>query len=82
MEFNKPNSLQMTGNLVENFRIFKQSVQIYFDATELHSKSMDTQVAILLNLLGPEALKIYNTLNPKEKTVCEVLKALEAYCIP
>ncbi|KAL4098278.1 hypothetical protein QTP88_022916 [Uroleucon formosanum] len=38
MEFNKPNSLQMTGNLVENFRIFKQSVQIYFDATELHSK--------------------------------------------
>ncbi|XP_050065984.1 uncharacterized protein LOC126555061, partial [Aphis gossypii] len=82
MEFNKPNSLQMTGNLAENFRTFRQSVQIYFDATESHKKRQETQVAILLNLLGPDALKIYNTLKPKENTVFEVLKALEAYCIP
>jgi len=80
MEFNKPNSLQMSGNLAENFRTFRQSVQIYFDATESHKKRQETQVAILLNLLGPDALKIYNTLKPKENTAFEVLKALEAYC--
>jgi len=38
MEFNKPNSIQMSSNLTENFRLFKQSVQIYFNATESHSK--------------------------------------------
>jgi len=72
----------MTGNLAENFRVFRQSVQIYFDATESHLKKPETQVPILLNLLGPEALKIYKTLKPKENTVFEVLKVLEAYCIP
>jgi len=29
-------------------------------------KKQETQVAILLNLLGPDSLKIYNTLKPKE----------------
>jgi len=82
MEFNKPNPLIMSGNLAENFRTFRQSVQIYFDATESHLKRPATQVAIILNLLGPEALKIYNTLRPKENTVIEVLRALEEYCIP
>jgi len=56
MEFNKPNPLIMSGNLAENFCTFRQSVQIYFDATESHSKRPATQVAIILNLLGPEAL--------------------------
>lgn len=82
MEFNKPKPLKLTGNLAENFRVFRQEVQIYFDATESHSKKTATQVAILLNLLGQEGLKIYNTLKLQEVTVTEVLKALEAYCIP
>jgi len=81
MEFNKPSPLMMSGNLAENFRTFRQSVQIYFDATEVHLKKPSTQVAIILNLLGPEALYIYNTLKPKENTVIEVMKALEEYCI-
>lgn len=82
MEFNKPNPLKMTGNLAQNFRAFRQEIQIYFDATESHSKKTATQVAILLNLLGAEGLKIYNTLRIKDNTVFEILKALEEYCIP
>jgi len=54
MEFNKPNSIQMTGNLAKNLRTFRQSIQIYFDVTELYEKKQETQVAILLNLLGPD----------------------------
>jgi len=82
MEFNKPDPLKMTGNLAENFKNFRQQLQIYFDATESHSKKEATQVAILLNLLGSDGLKIYNTLKIPNKTVFEILKALEAYCIP
>ncbi|KAL4092419.1 hypothetical protein QTP88_026920 [Uroleucon formosanum] len=72
----------MTGNLAENFKNFKQQLQIYFDATESHTKKEATQVAILLNFLGSDGLKIYNTLKIPSKTVFEILKALEAYCIP
>ncbi|KAL4113758.1 hypothetical protein QTP88_017331 [Uroleucon formosanum] len=82
MEFNKPDPLKMTGNLAENFKNFKQQLQIYFDATESHTKKEATQVAILLNLLGSDGLKIYNTLKIPNKTIFEILKALEAYCIP
>lgn len=82
MEFNKPEPLKMTGNLAENFKNFRQQLQIYFDATESHSKKEATQVAILLNLLGSDGLKIYNTLKIPNNTVFEILKALEAYCIP
>jgi len=82
MEFNKPDPLKMTGNLAKNFRNFRQQLLIYFDATESHAKKEATQVAILLNLLGSDGLKIYNTLKIPTITVFEILKALEAYCIP
>ncbi|CAI6359275.1 unnamed protein product [Macrosiphum euphorbiae] len=82
MEFNKPDPLKMTGNLVENFRNFRYQLQMYFNATECHSKEEATQVAILLDLLGSDCLKIYNTLKIPSITVFEILKALEAYCIP
>ncbi|KAL4104445.1 hypothetical protein QTP88_019746 [Uroleucon formosanum] len=82
MEFNKPDSLKMTGNLAENFKNFEQQLQIYFDATEIHTKKEATQVAILLNLLGSDGLKMYNTLKIPIKTVFVILKTLEAYCIP
>ncbi|KAF0721250.1 Uncharacterized protein FWK35_00026629, partial [Aphis craccivora] len=50
MEFNKPDPLKMTGNLAKNFRNFRQQLQIYFDATESHTKKEATQVAILLTI--------------------------------
>lgn len=40
------------------------------------------RVAILLNLLGTDGLKVYNTQKIPEVTIFEILKALEAYCIP
>ncbi|CAI6370068.1 unnamed protein product [Macrosiphum euphorbiae] len=82
MEFNKPDPLKMTGNLAENFRNFRNQLQMYFNATECHSKEEATQVAILLDLLWSDCLKIYNTLKIPSITVFEILKALEAYCIP
>lgn len=81
MDFNKPAPLKLTGNMCENFRNFRQEVQIYFDATESHSKKENTQVAILLNLQGSDGLKVYNTLKVKDQTVMEIFKALEEYCI-
>lgn len=85
MEYNKPGQLKMEGNLNENFKIFKQDLEIYFEATETNKKDMRVQTARLLNLMGKEALKKYNTLEISKKespTVQDILDALEKCCLP
>lgn len=49
-------------NLSGYFKIFKQEIQIYFKATETNKKYVDVQVARLLNLLGHDGLRLYNTI--------------------
>ncbi|CAI6370293.1 unnamed protein product [Macrosiphum euphorbiae] len=85
MEFNKPAPLKMTGNMTQNFKFFKQQVEIYMTATETDGKSKEIQVARLLNLMGTEALKVYNTLAPekeKDKEISAILNRMEKYCSP
>jgi len=81
MEFNKPAPHKMTGN----FKFFKQQVEIYMTATETDGKSKEMQVARLLNLMGTEALKVYNTLaheKEKDKEISASLNRMEKYCSP
>lgn len=66
-EINKPKPLNLEGNLEKNFKYLKQEIEIYFEATETNKKSKKIQVARLLNLMGSDALKIYNTLKIEEK---------------
>lgn len=83
MEFNKPSPLKMTGNLPQNFKFFKQQIEIYITATETDTKPKGVQVARLLNLMGAEASKVYNTLITDKDTDTEVsgiLDRLEKYC--
>ena len=83
LEFNRPSGLCLEGNLAENYKTFEQEVRIYFKATETNKKDNDVQVARLLNLLGHDGLKLYNTLKKDEnETVDSILKSLEKYCIP
>ncbi|CAI6351052.1 unnamed protein product [Macrosiphum euphorbiae] len=82
MDFNKPAPLKLNGNLNDNFKLFKQEIQIYLVATETNKKSKDVQVVRLLNLLGPEGLKLYNTFSIEVITVENILNSLEEYCVP
>lgn len=84
MEFNKPAPLKMTGNLSQNFKFFKQQIEIYMTATETDEKSKTIQVARLLNLMGTDALKVYNTLviDKPDTEVSQILSRLEKYCSP
>ena len=85
MEFKIPNNLSFDGNMKENFKKFKQEFEIYMQASEKDKKSDEVQVAILLNIIGPEALEKYNTFeltDDKKKDPKEVMKAFEEYCIP
>ena len=81
-----PTGLQLTGNLSENWRKFKQRFEIYSIASGLNEKAEEIQVASLLHLVGEEALEVFNTFQfaaeddkKKIKPVCE---QFEAYCSP
>jgi len=81
--FNKPGPLILNGNINKNFRLFKQEINIYFKATKTNKEENEVQVARLLNLMGTEALKIYNTLSIAENdTVATILKEFKEYCSP
>ncbi|KAL4098106.1 hypothetical protein QTP88_022775 [Uroleucon formosanum] len=84
MEFNKPDCLKLTGNVAENFKLFKEEVMVFFEATETTSKPEKVQVARLLNLIGSDGVKIYRTFNidPKVETVNIIFEKLEGYCTP
>lgn len=86
MDFHKPEVLNViTGNIANNFKQFNEEVLIYIEATETDKKPNKVQVARLKNLLGSDALKLYNTLksdDDKNETVLSILKTLENHCLP
>ncbi|XP_050518952.1 uncharacterized protein LOC126893055 [Diabrotica virgifera virgifera] len=86
MEFKAAiNSMQMSGNLYENWRFFIQRFKNYLQATELTKKPEITQCAQLLQLIGDEGFKIYNTFkfSTEEKDKLELLiKKFEAHFKP
>ncbi|XP_059052690.1 uncharacterized protein LOC131847216 [Achroia grisella] len=79
-----PEKLVLSGNLAEKWRAFKQGLEIYLLAADLEKIPDARKVAILLNLVGEEGIKIYNNFNLKneEKTYVRILQEFEAYCEP
>ncbi|CAI6370305.1 unnamed protein product [Macrosiphum euphorbiae] len=82
MEFNRPVRIKLTGNINDNFKTFKQEIEVYFMATETYKKPKEVQVARLLNLLGPDGLKLFNTFKIEDKSIETIFKCLEEYCVP
>ena len=63
-----PTGLQLTGNLSENWRKFKQRFEIYSIASGLNEKAEEIQVASLLHLVGEDALEVFDTFSSRQKT--------------
>ena len=80
-----PPVLSFDGNLKEKWQKRKQKFMLYLVAAGLDTKSQERQAAVLLNLIGEEALEKYNTFGLSEeqnKDLKEVLKAFENFCSP
>ncbi|KAL4127163.1 hypothetical protein QTP88_011361 [Uroleucon formosanum] len=56
MEYNKPDALVLTGNLAENWRVFREAFEIYIEAAGLTTASNKRQVAIFLNFVACRGL--------------------------
>lgn len=59
--FRPPRCLEVNENIDSSWKKFVKSFDIYMTATEKIKKPADVQAAMLLNLLGEEALELFNT---------------------
>lgn len=81
-----PPILQLTGNVAENWRKFKQRFQLYLTAIGADEESTKTKASVFLHVVGDDALEVYNNfqfqaLDDKMK-LDKILEKFEEYCIP
>ncbi|XP_044176794.1 uncharacterized protein LOC122959528 [Acropora millepora] len=55
-----PKPLDVSGNVADNWKQFKQVWKNYSIITNLSAQSEECRLALFLHCIGPEALKIYN----------------------
>lgn len=86
MDLKPPESLDLSGNVDENWCAFKQRFNLYVTAMGLELKPDTRKVALLLTLAGPQAIEVYNTFvfdaaEDREKMEV-VLAKFDAHCTP
>ena len=85
-QFNPPSPLILTGNIAENCCRWEQRFQLYMVASGAFDKDETVKIAILLHIVGEEALEVYNTLTVipagENAMMAEALKAFSDYCSP
>ena len=80
---NLPAALVLEGNLATNWKTFHQAFTIFLSASGLATQDDPRKIAILLNVIGEDGIKIYNTFNlAATATLEDVLTKLKAYCEP
>lgn len=81
-----PPNLQLTGNVAENWRRFRQRFELYIAAIGADEKSEKMKASVFLHVVGDEALEVYNNFtfdNVADKmNLAKIIEKFEAYCIP
>lgn len=79
--FKLPMNLVLEGNLSKNWKKFKQSFEIFMVATGYDLKDSKAKTAIFLNLIGDDAVELFNTLTIDNKNDFDkVVKAFDDHC--
>lgn len=63
-----PSGLVLTGNVAENWKLFKERFELYLEASGGKEIPESTQTSILLHLIGEEGFTIYNTFSYEDGT--------------
>ncbi|XP_033331387.2 uncharacterized protein LOC117223276 [Megalopta genalis] len=82
---NRPEPLRIKGNLEDNWRRFKRDYDLFMTATGRDAQSKDVQAATLLNLIGSEAIDVFETLDVSEadkKDPEKIITAFQNYVEP
>jgi hypothetical protein len=75
----------MEANLAENWRAFKQRWQNYAIITNLERQTPKYQVALLLHVMGDQALKAYNGFQfdttEDNRTIDEIIAKFDTFAV-
>lgn len=63
-------------------KYFNKKLKPIFLLTETNSENRELQMTRLLNLFGPDCLKLYNTFKITDVPVDNIIKKLQEYCVP
>ena len=81
-----PARLTAEGNLDNNWKVFKQSFDLFMCATDAEDRTGKKKVAMLLTIAGREALELYNSFtfatDAEKDDYDEVIKKFDAHCCP
>lgn len=80
-----PPKLQLSGNVAENWRQFKQRFLLYLSAIDGDRKSEKMKASLFLHVVGDEALEVYNNFTFEEGESLKlqpIMDQFEAFCIP
>ena len=80
----QPEELKLTGNVNENWKVFKQSFELYMLAIGLQGNDK-RKIALLLTVAGRSALDVYNTFtftDDQKDKFDVVMEKFEEYCTP
>ncbi|XP_054260689.1 uncharacterized protein LOC128985322 [Macrosteles quadrilineatus] len=82
--FQAPQALDLSGNVAENWKRFKQRFMLYLEALGSDKMPERRKIAILLTTIGDAALEVYNTFSFSESTpkLEEVIGEFDKYCQP
>lgn len=84
--FKPPEGLRLSGNLAQNWKKFRQQLDLFLEATEPEKpRSAKQKAAILLHIAGPDALEVYNTFqctDAERGNYNLLLEKFETYCTP
>ena len=81
-----PASLIFDGNIAEQWKIWRQELELYLTATESDGKGDKGKTSILLTCVGKKGREIYNTFTFTEEDdkyrLDVVLEKFQEYCNP
>ena len=79
-----PSCMQLTGNLADNWKRFKQRFNIYLAASGAGGEDEKLKASILLHVIGEDALDIFNSfqLDENNVTLPVLMAKFEEYFVP
>ena len=80
-----PESMNLSGNVQENWSYFKEQWQNYLVASGLNEKAGKVQIATFLVLIGKECYQVYRKLaltEEAQKDLNAIVEALNKYFVP
>jgi hypothetical protein len=81
----QPPPLSLVGDISQNFRRWEQRFLLYFKASGAEERlDQASQNALLLHVIGEDALEVYNTfeIDEKKSDVTSILTKFREYCSP